>query len=163
MPEHKSQSRRFDALQILEQVTAVLRTHRREHPRDRFLPAVLPVVLHADTRPWRSPRNVRDLFDTLADYVFATSGLPTPVVQRLLTRRFTDPTMRNECVSTAQQLRNEGKAEGRASTLLRLITRRFGEPVADVVERTRDGTLDELDHWLDRILDAASLDERFAD
>jgi hypothetical protein len=61
--EHKSQSRRFDALQILDQVVAVLRTHRREHPRDRFLPALLPVVLHADTRPWRSPRNVRGLFD----------------------------------------------------------------------------------------------------
>jgi len=252
--EHKSRSRRFDALQILEQVTAVLRTHRRRHPRDRFLPAVLPVVVHADTRPWRSPRNVRqlfdlarlpktlqrylpsfryvlddlhdepparlrqralsvfglcalsalqylpaaardahafdawlaawhdvqakaaeveqkgdgrDLFDVLVDYVFATSGLPAEDVQRLLTRRFPDPAMKNKFVSTAQQLRNEGKvegkAEGKASTLLRQITRRFGAPDADAVERVRSASLDELDRWLDRILDAASLDELFAD
>jgi hypothetical protein len=252
--EHKSQSRRFDALQILDQVVGVLRTHRREHPRDRFLPAVLPIVLHADTRPWRSPRNVRglfdlaripkplqrylpslhyvlddlhdvpperlrrralsvfglcalsalqylpkaahderafaafldawhdiqeqahslvearggrDWFDTLVDYVFATSGLPTPVVQRLLTRRFPDPAMKNKFVSTAQQLRNEGKAEGKAegqvSTLLRLVARRFGAPDSDVVERVRNGTPEELDRWLDRILDATSVAALFAE
>ncbi len=61
--EHKSQSSRFDALQMLEQVTAVLRTHRREHPRERFLPPVLPIVVHADHRRWRSPLQVRELFD----------------------------------------------------------------------------------------------------
>jgi hypothetical protein len=248
--EHKSQSRRFDALQILDQVVAVLRTHRREHPRDRVLPAVLPVVLHADTRPWRSPRNVRglfdlaripkplqrylpsltyvlddlhdvpperlrrralsvfglcalsalqylpkaarderafaafldawhdlqeqahrlgearggrELFDTLVDYVFATSGLPTPVVERLLTRRFTDPAMKNKFVSTAQQLRNEGKAEVQVSILLRQITRRFGDPDAIVVERVQQASRAELDRWLDRILDATSLADLFAD
>jgi hypothetical protein len=61
--EHKSKSTRFDALQMLEQVTAVLRTFRREHPRERFLQPVLPVVVHADQHPWRSPLQVRDLFD----------------------------------------------------------------------------------------------------
>ncbi|MBL8749385.1 MAG: Rpn family recombination-promoting nuclease/putative transposase [Planctomycetes bacterium] len=61
--EHKSASSRFDALQMLEQVTAVLRTWRREHPREPFLPPVLPVVVHADQRPWRSPLQVRELFD----------------------------------------------------------------------------------------------------
>lgn len=61
--EHKSQSRRCDALQVLEQVVAILRTHRRRHPRDRFLPPVLPVVVHADHRRWCSPRQVRELFD----------------------------------------------------------------------------------------------------
>ncbi len=113
----------------------------------------------------------RDLFDVLVDYVFATSGLPAPDVQRLLTRRFPDPAMKNKFVSTAQQLRNEGKAEGKdegkvegkASILLRQITRRFGEPEAEVVERLHRATRDELDLWADRILDAASLDELFAD
>lgn len=61
--EHKSKSTRFDALQMLEQVTAVLRQFRRENPRERFLPPVLPVVVHADQQPWRSPLQVRDLFD----------------------------------------------------------------------------------------------------
>lgn len=61
--EHKSSSSRFDALQMQEQVTAILRTHRREHPKDPFLPPVLPVVVHADQQPWRSPLQVRELFD----------------------------------------------------------------------------------------------------
>lgn len=62
--EHKSQGHRFDALQLLEQVVAVLRTHRREHPGDRHLPPVLPIVVHADHRPWRSPLQLTELFDT---------------------------------------------------------------------------------------------------
>jgi hypothetical protein len=61
--EHKSRSKRFDALQMLEQVTAVLRTHRRNHPDDAFLPPILPVVVHADQRPFASPLQVRELFD----------------------------------------------------------------------------------------------------
>ena len=108
-------------------------------------------------------RGGRELFDTLVDYVFATSGLPTPVVERLLTRRFTDPTMKNKFVSTAQQLRNEGKAEVQVSILLRQITRRFGEPDASIVERVQQATRAELDRWLDRILDATSLTDLFAE
>jgi hypothetical protein len=95
----------------------------------------------------------------LVDYVFATSGLPAQDVQRLLTRRFPDPAMKSKFVSTAQQLRNEANA----STLLRQITRRFGEPDAKVVERVQKATRETLNRWLDRILDAASLDELFAD
>jgi hypothetical protein len=224
--EHKSQGRRFDALQVLEQVVAVLRTHRREHPREPYLPPVLPVVLHAGARPWTSPTDVRelfdlarrralsvfglcalsalhylpraarderafaafldgwhdvqeqaaqlgdaaggrDLFDALVDYVYATSGLSVPVVQRQLAHRFRDPAMKNKFVSTAQQIRNEGRAEGKAegkvASLLRLITRRFGAPADAFVARLHDATDDDLDRWTDRILDAASLADVFAD
>jgi len=109
----------------------------------------------------------RDLFDALVDRVYATSGLPVPVVQRQLAHRFRDPAMKSKFVSTAQQLRNEGRAEGKAegkvATLLRLITRRFGAPAAAVVARLHGATADELDRWTDRILDATSLDALFAD
>ena len=75
--------------------------------------------------------------------------------------------MKNKFVSTAQQLRNEGKAEGKAesqvSTLLRLVTKRFGAPSADVAERIRNGKAAELDRWLDRILDATSLTDLLAE
>ena len=79
--------------------------------------------------------------------------------------------MTNTFVSTAQQPRSagraedkaEGKAEGKTATLLRLLTRRFGAPAAAVAERIRSATGDELDRWTDRILDARSLDELFAD
>ncbi|MFN9757458.1 MAG: DUF4351 domain-containing protein, partial [Planctomycetota bacterium] len=113
----------------------------------------------------------RDLFDALVDYVYATSGLPLPVVQRQLTLRFRDPAMKSKFVSTAQQLRNEGRAEGKAegraegkvATLLRLITRRFGAPAAAVVSRLQAATTDDLDRWTDRILDATSLADLFAE
>ncbi|MFN9706718.1 MAG: DUF4351 domain-containing protein, partial [Planctomycetota bacterium] len=105
------------------------------------------------------------------DYVYATSGLPLPVVQRQLTLRFRDPAMKSKFVSTAQQLRNEGRAEGKAegraegkvATLLRLITRRFGAPAAAVVSRLQAATTDDLDRWTDRILDATSLADLFAE
>jgi predicted transposase YdaD len=264
--EHKARSTRFDALQVLEQVVGVLRTHRREHPHDRYLPLVIPVVIHADHRPWLSPLDVRelfdlaripaelrfllpscryllddlhqqdpqqlrqraltvfglctlstlqylppaarserafaawldawgdvqrdaallaegvtgrDLYDAVVDYVLSTSGLPVQVVQRLLTRQLSNPVMKKKFLSTAQQIRNEGRAagvaegkaegkaegltkgkvEGQASTLLRQITRRFGAPDAAVIERIRAASMDELDRLADRILDAATLDE----
>jgi hypothetical protein len=105
----------------------------------------------------------RDLFDALVDYVYATSGLSVPVVQRQLAHRFRDPAMKNKFVSTAQQIRNEGKAEGKVASLLRLITRRFGAPADAFVARLHNATDDDLDRWTDRILDAASLADVFAD
>lgn len=161
--EHKSQGRRFDALQVLEQVVAVLRTHRREHPREPYLPPVLPIVLHAGARPWRSPTDVRDLFDASVDCVSATSRLSVPVVQRQRADRIRDPARKNEFVSPAPQLRNEGRAEGKVATLLRLITRAFGAPAAAVVARLHGATADELDRRTDRMLDATSLAESLAD
>lgn len=60
-------------------------------------------------------------------------------------------------MSTAQQLRTEGKVagltEGIAATL-RLITRRFGAPDDAVAERIRSATIEPPDHWADRRLDA---------
>jgi hypothetical protein len=46
---------------------------------------------------------------------------------------------------------------------LRLITLRFGAPAAAVAARLHGATADELDRWTDRILDANSLAELFAD
>ncbi len=262
VPEHKSQSTRFDALQMLEQVTAVLRTFCREHPREPFLPPVLPVVVHADQRPWRSPLQVRDLFDlarlpaelhrylpslefvlddlreqppeqlrqralsilglcglstlqylppaahdpaafarwidtwrdvlqqasryadatsnqelfaAAADYVLDLCDLPRPVVHRVLDRQLTDAAMKQKFVSTLEQTRNEGIAEGaargeargeargRVDALLPLIARRFGPPDAAVRERVRTAPITQLDRWTNRILDAATQDELFAD
>ncbi len=49
---------------------------------------------------------------------------------------------------------------GQRNTLLRQLQRRFGalpEPITQTIETTLD--LDQLDHWLDQILDAQSLDD----
>jgi hypothetical protein len=56
----------------------------------------------------------------------------------------------------------KGIAEGRAQLLLRLLTRRFGTLPAEVEERVRDTSIDELDACAERLLTAKSLDEVFA-
>ncbi len=64
-----------------------------------------------------------------------------------------------------QQWKAEGEAEGiakgQARTLLRLVDRRFG-PVSEAVRaRVNGADLDTLDRWLDRVLDAPTLDAVF--
>lgn len=74
-------------------------------------------------------------------------------------------------MSTAERLRREGKAEGkaegiaegRAETILRMVTKRFGAVPEHLVARVRNGSPADLDRWTDRILDARSLAEVFAE
>jgi predicted transposase/invertase (TIGR01784 family) len=76
-------------------------------------------------------------------------------------------------MSTADMLRAEGRAEGRvegraegrteeaARILVRQLTRRFG-PVSDAVrERIDTASLEQLEIWSDRVLDASAVDEVF--
>lgn len=128
-----------------------------------------------------------ELFAAVVDYVLDTCELPRPVVHRLLDHRLTDDTMKKKFVSTLAQTRlegrlagiaegkaegiAEGKAEGKvegkfvgiADTLLRLITRRFGTPDGTVVARVRSASPTELDRWTERILDADTIAELFAE
>ena len=49
-----------------------------------------------------------------------------------------------------------------ASLLLsKLLTRRFGELPAWVEERLESGSREELEHWVERVLDAQRLEEVF--
>ncbi|MCC7065136.1 MAG: DUF4351 domain-containing protein [Planctomycetes bacterium] len=66
-------------------------------------------------------------------------------------------------MSTAEKLRREGKAEGKAETLLRQLRKRFGPLPPSAEQRLRAGTPEQLDLWTDRILDATSIDGVFVD
>ena len=55
----------------------------------------------------------------------------------------------------------EGKAEGKRDTLTRLLTRRFGPLPEWAAHRLSAGTVEQLDVWFDRVLDAATLAEVF--
>ena len=67
--------------------------------------------------------------------------------------------------------RSEGKSEGRTEgrteearrMLARLLTRRFGVSATEVDERLQAATLEQLEAWIDRILDADSVDALFAE
>ena len=59
--------------------------------------------------------------------------------------------------------RAEGVAEGEAKSLVRLLERRFG-PLSDADrERIAEADLDQLDAWIDRVLDAKSLEVVFGE
>ncbi len=118
-----------------------------------------------------------DAIDTFGWYVLHVTETPAEDLHMAMQRNLQRP--EEKIVSTAQRLREEGLAEGRAegqaeglaeglaegrvTMLLRLLQRRFGTMPAAVEDRLRAASIDELDHWADRILDAESLEAVFGD
>lgn len=56
----------------------------------------------------------------------------------------------------------KGEAKGKAELLLRLLVRRFGRVSAEVEQRVRAASIEELDTFAERVLTAESLDEVLA-
>jgi hypothetical protein len=57
--------------------------------------------------------------------------------------------------------RQEGRLEGETLLLQRLLARRFGPLPTAVIARIAAASVEEIETWGDRILDATSLDEVF--
>jgi flagellar biosynthesis/type III secretory pathway protein FliH len=57
--------------------------------------------------------------------------------------------------------REEGQTLARITTLTRLLTRRFGPPPEWALTRMQQATGKQIDTWLDRILDAPTIDAVF--
>jgi hypothetical protein len=57
---------------------------------------------------------------------------------------------------------DKGVEKGQRALVLRLLTRRFGALPPAVSDRVAHASLAEIEHWSDRILDAASLNDVFA-
>ena len=55
----------------------------------------------------------------------------------------------------------KGEAKGKADTLHRLLLRRFKSVSSDVEHRIRAADVDQLDEWLDRFVNAKTLDDVF--
>jgi hypothetical protein len=60
-----------------------------------------------------------------------------------------------------QQGRQEGVQQGEALALQKLLVRRFGALPASAVEQIANARAELLEVWLDRVLDAATLEEVF--
>ncbi len=76
------------------------------------------------------------------------------------TRMTTGQRIRNE---SRQQGLNQGLSQGQAKTLLRQLTKRFGELPVEIAQRVAAASSTNLDLWTDRILDATSLAAVFAE
>ena len=56
--EHQSVPDRFMPLRLLRYIGRILDRYRRDHPRARRLPAVIPIVLCHDLQPWPYPADL---------------------------------------------------------------------------------------------------------
>jgi hypothetical protein len=61
----------------------------------------------------------------------------------------------------AHAYKAEGKAEGEALALQKLLKKRFGAVPPDVLAKISRASLEQIDAWLDQVLDAGSLDSIF--
>jgi predicted transposase/invertase (TIGR01784 family) len=106
---------------------------------------------------------------SLVRYILEVVGAPPEEIRTFLTGL--GPQVEEAYMTGAQILiergRKEGEAkgrkEGRAETLLNLLERKFGAVPSASVERIEHASIDELDRWALRVLDATSLDEVLAD
>ncbi len=57
----------------------------------------------------------------------------------------------------------EGRIEGRVDAILRLLARRFGELPPNVRRRLFRASIQDLDAWIDALLDAEGADEVFGE
>lgn len=64
----------------------------------------------------------------------------------------------------SQEVQQKGRLEAKASDLLRLIERKFGSQAKKrYKERVEKASLEQLDHWFDRAIDAARVEKVFAE
>lgn len=121
-----------------------------------------------------------DLLDAFGWYLVDASDLTETQVQMAFERHLSHP--ENQRMTTGQRIRmesrelgrTEGRTEGRiegriearieakAETLIRLLQRRFGPLPQSRREQIAPASVEQLDQWTDRLLDAASCDDVFA-
>ena len=61
----------------------------------------------------------------------------------------------------AEEYKQEGQKEGEALVLQRLLSRRFGPLPPEVLARIAAASEEDINQWVDRILDAACLEDVF--
>lgn len=61
--EHQRRDERFMALRLHTYAARLWERWLREHPKARYLPPIVPVLIHTGRRPWRSPTRLSALID----------------------------------------------------------------------------------------------------
>ncbi len=70
-----------------------------------------------------------------------------------------DEGVRAMAMTSGERLR----IEGAGGILIHQLGRRFGPPPAAIIARVETASLEQLTRWADRVLDAATLDDVFAE
>src|SRR5436309_1148387 len=61
--EHQSSSEHWMAVRVLEYAVGIWRRHRKDHPGDRHLPLVIPMVIYQGPGRWTAPLDLAELFN----------------------------------------------------------------------------------------------------
>ena len=236
--EHQSSDDPLMAFRMLRYVVRIWDRYLTDHPEATRLPAVIPLVVHHNRRPWTSPTQVLDLLDLdprvtdavrehLPRFQFILDDLTrlderalrarpvTPPVRITLLllkiaagnprladdlQRWTDdlravldwpggmeqfvallryielvgeaptdqlhkliaalgPEAEETYVTTAEMLRAEGVALGRAEALVQLLTLKFGQLPQAALDTVHAASTDHLETWTARVLTTDTLDE----
>lgn len=82
---------------------------------------------------------------------------PTDELHQLVSQL--GPTAEGAYMTTAEMLRAEGEARTRVSTLVELLTLKFGPLSPATLETIQAASTDQLKTWTTRVLTAPTLDE----
>ena len=120
-------------------------------------------------------QSLRDLLQQVRDrtgrtvvfrYILEITELELAEGERILVEAMPEP-VKEDVVTMADQLRAQGRQEGRLEgerrLVLRQLRKRFGALTPEQEQRVTQGTEQQLEVWADRVLSASSLDEVFAE
>ena len=108
-------------------------------------------------------RDAPSLFKMLVVYATTVYSSVNPVLLRRAIHKVR-PEWEDEMLSiAAKEWKAEGRAEGKAETLLRLLRRRFHSVPPEMEARVLNADGTELDDWLDRFVDAKALTDVFTE
>lgn len=108
--------------------------------------------------------SLRQAFETwLQKVILPRFGLSQEEVSTALTLEELETMLAESIDRWNREIREEGRQEGEARVVLRLLRLKFGPLEPGVEERVRSADADRLLAWSERILTAASLQDVFQD
>lgn len=172
--EHQSTSQRLMAFRLLQYACRLWERYVHAQPTPvEWLPLVIPLVLYQGPGGWTAPRRLSELLDVPPALLAAC---PSPIELafgpesplRDILYETASPETREVFTSYRDhdraEARAEGEAKGMAAMLLRLLDQR-GLPLplelAHQVSHCQDPA--QLQRWFDRAVQAARIEDVFAD
>lgn len=157
------------------------------HGAEPLMPNLVAALFRLESQ--RTLEEVRQVVDALADWLSAEAQRPlrrafAVWIKRLLRQHLPEAALAgiNDLQEVRSMLaenikhwfetyeakglvagRQEGRQEGQALALRRLLTRRFGALPEDLGARIQGARPEDLEAWLDRVLEATRLEEVFQD
>jgi hypothetical protein len=129
----------------------LLRAADREHGPDTVDAVCWYALAVTDVAP-------EALIDVVSRILLRPEDTIMSTLERTYQKGLADGLARGEAAGEAK-----AQVEARTETLLRLLAKRFGPMPPAIVARVRTAGTTQLDRWIDRLLDATSLDSLFAD